>query len=324
MSHHYPGPDLTFPHGNAQLNFADLYIFPKPGDAGKSIVVMDVHPQVGLNPEGPTTTEPFSTNAMYELMIDTNGDVVTDLAYSVRFSPTKDGGQTATVRRIVGSKYERSGNDGEIVVDGAPVSKGRESTVTAAGAYRFFAGWRSDPFFFDTLGALNNLTFTGADFFIDKDICSIVLELPNAQLGSDNIQIWARTLDGASGSWVQADRGARPQQVPFLAGDRKAAYLAAQPENDAQFVPTFAHSLEHTGGYTPEEATRVTSNFLPDVLPYRTAAQPSYPTNGRALTEDVVAHFVPLITNGKVSGDGVTAHTDLLSDFPYVAPPHRA
>jgi hypothetical protein len=32
MSHHYPGPDLTFPHGDARLNFADLYVFPKAGE----------------------------------------------------------------------------------------------------------------------------------------------------------------------------------------------------------------------------------------------------------------------------------------------------
>jgi pimeloyl-ACP methyl ester carboxylesterase len=52
--------------------------------------------------------------------------------------------------------------------------------VTEAGDYRFFAGWRSDPFFFDTMGALNNLQFTGDDFFTDKDVCSIVLEVPNS------------------------------------------------------------------------------------------------------------------------------------------------
>jgi hypothetical protein len=35
----------------------------------------------------------------------------------------------------------------------------------------------------DTRGALNNMQFTGDDFFIDKDVCSIVLEVPNSALG---------------------------------------------------------------------------------------------------------------------------------------------
>jgi hypothetical protein len=46
MSHHYSGPDWGFPRGDARLDLTDLYAFPKPGDAGKSIVIMNVHPSV--------------------------------------------------------------------------------------------------------------------------------------------------------------------------------------------------------------------------------------------------------------------------------------
>ena len=95
----------------------------------------------------------------------------------------------------------------------------REARITEAGDHRFFAGWRSDPFFFDVMGALNNFQFTGNDNFTDKDVCSIVLEVPNSALGTKVLGLWARTVDGASGSWVQADRGARPSQAVFLPGD---------------------------------------------------------------------------------------------------------
>ena len=44
MSHHYAGPALGFPHGDARLNLSDLYAFPKPGAPGTSILIMDVHP----------------------------------------------------------------------------------------------------------------------------------------------------------------------------------------------------------------------------------------------------------------------------------------
>jgi len=37
----------------------------------------------------------------------------------------------------------------------------REASVTQAGDYRFFAGSRSDPFFFDVLGTLNNRDAAG-------------------------------------------------------------------------------------------------------------------------------------------------------------------
>jgi Domain of unknown function (DUF4331) len=59
--------------------------------------------------------------------------------------------------------------------------------VTQVGDYRFFAGWRSDPFFFDVAGALNNLQFTGEDFFTDKNVCAIVLELSNSALGAKEV-----------------------------------------------------------------------------------------------------------------------------------------
>jgi hypothetical protein len=323
MSHHYSGPDFGFPHGDGRLDLTDIYAFPKPGDPGKSILIMDVHPSVGFNPTGPTPDEPFSPKAVYELKIDTNGDLIADIAYRVQFSSPKDGAQTATLSRVEGEQAAGIGEGGQNILQGASVSTGREAKVTEAGDYRFFAGWRSDPFFFDTLGAINDLHFTGTDFFVDKDVCSIVIELPNPALGNTKVGLWHRTVDGASGKWVQADRGARPSQSVFLTGEKKAAYPAAEPKDDAQFVPVFAHSLEHTGGYTPEETTRVARTLLPDILIYDPKRPASYPNNGRALSDDVADVFITTITNGKVTTDNVGAHKDLLDAFPYVGPPHQ-
>jgi hypothetical protein len=323
MSHHYSGPNLGFPGGDARLNCTDLYVFPKRGDASKTILLWNSHPSVGVNPPGPTTTNPFVTTALYEVMIDTNGDVIADIAYSVRFAASKAGGLIASVRRIDGTKSERTGDEGVVIVEGAAVSTGRQPTITNAGDYRFFAGWRSDPFFFDAQGAINGMKFTGHDFLADKNVASIVLEVPTAELGS-KMNLWARTMDGASGSYTQADRNARASQEPFLAADEKSAYITGEPVHDARFVPVFAHSLQHTGGYTPEDATRVAATQLPDVLPYEPGREVSYPTNGRALTDDVEAYFLPVLTNGKVTGDGLKPHTDLLAEFPYAGPPHNA
>jgi hypothetical protein len=50
MSHHYSGPHFGFPHGDARLDLNDLYAFPKAGNAGKSILIMNVHPSVGVDP----------------------------------------------------------------------------------------------------------------------------------------------------------------------------------------------------------------------------------------------------------------------------------
>jgi hypothetical protein len=324
MSHHYSGPDFGFPHKDARLDLTDLYAFPKPGDAGKSIIIMDVHPSAALNPPGPTTNEAFAPEAIYELKIDTDGDNVANIAYRVRFSSSKDGAQTATLRRVEDAEAATTGDGGQTILEGAPVSTGAEARVTEAGDYRFFAGWRSDPFFFDTMGAVNNLQFTGNDFFAVADVCSIVLEIPNSALGLKKLGLWHRTLDGASGKWIPADRGARPSQSVFLTGDQKAAYITADPADDARFVAVFAHSLEHTGGYTPEEATRVARTLLPDILSYDPRQPASYPQNGRALSDDVMDGFISILTNGKLKTDNVGPHTDLLASFPYVGAPHLA
>ena len=109
MSHHYSGPDFGFPRGDARLDFTDLYAFPKPGDASKSILVMNVHPSHVVDPPGPTIAEPFAPEALYEFRVDTNGDAVADLAYRVRFQAHKDGSQTATLRRVEGEQACVSG-----------------------------------------------------------------------------------------------------------------------------------------------------------------------------------------------------------------------
>src|SRR5438045_3615745 len=284
MSHHYSGPDFGFPQGDARLDFTDLYVFPKPGETGKSILIVNVHPSAGENPPGPTTTEPFAPEALYELKIDTDGDGVADIAYRVRFSAFERGAQTATLYRAEGPLAASAADGGQLIVDGAPVSIGREARVTEAGDTRFFAGWRSDPFFCDVEGAKNNFQFTSDDFFADKDVCSIVLEVPNSALGAKEVRLWARTLTPGDGGWIQVERGARPAQAVVLVEERDA-YLGGKPADDGRFLAGFAHALEHTGGYTPVEAKRVAGTLVPDVLPYDLMRPASFPDSRRTVTD---------------------------------------
>jgi hypothetical protein len=300
----------------------DLYAFPKPGDPSKSIIVFNVHPSFRLDSPEPTTAEPFAPAALYEIKIDTNGDAIADICYSVQFASSEDGKQTATVRRLQGVRAAGVGEEGEVIVQQAPVSAGREAVVTEAGDYRFFFGWRSDPFFFDVNGNFNHMQFTGDDFFKDKNICSIVIELPNSALGNNEVGIWARTVDKTAEGLIQADRGGRPMQAVFLVGEEREAYLSGEPADDDRFIGVFAHELEHSGGYTPEDAKGVARKLLPDILSYNPREPVRYPYNGRTLTDDVVDVFLSMYTNGKVTGDKVGPHSDLLDGFPYLGPPH--
>src|SRR5207253_6902807 len=317
MSHHYSGPNLVFPRGDARLDYTDLFAFPKPGARSKSILIMDVHPSFDVLQSGPTTAEPFAPEGLYEIKIDTDGDAIADIAYQVRFASSGGGAQTATLRGLEGGQAAGTGEGGQVIVKGAPVSMGREAQVTQAGDYRFFAGWRSDPFFFDA-GAFNNFQFVGEDFFADKDICSIALEVPNAVLGRELMGLWARTLSWVDGRWVQGERGARPSQTPFLTGEQNEAYRAAEPKDDARFVGAFAHSLEHLVGFAPAEARRVAGTLLPDLIYYDSSRPAAFPENGRKPSDDAADTFLTIISDSKIKGDGIGAHGDLLSEFPYL------
>jgi len=107
-------------------------------------------------------------------------------------------------------------------------------------------------------GALNNLQFTGDDFFADKNVCSIVLEVPTLPWGPKRLACgtarWLRQREGAGPGPGRA--WSAPLQLFLVLGLSAAerdAYLAGDPADDTRFIAAFAHALEHTGGYTSEE-----------------------------------------------------------------------
>src|ERR1700704_4812214 len=102
----------------------------------------NVHPAFAVNPLGPTTKEPFAPGALYEIKIDTNGDDMADITYSAQFASSEDGKQTATLRRVNGTRAAGVCDEGDVIIEGAPVSVAREALVAEAGDYRAFFGWR--------------------------------------------------------------------------------------------------------------------------------------------------------------------------------------
>jgi hypothetical protein len=77
------------------------------------------------------------------------------------------------------------------------------------------------------------------------------------------------------------------------------------------------------GRLCPEEATRVAQAIPPDILIYDSKLAASYSKNGLTLTDDVVSVFLSVLTKGRVTGENVGHHRDLLTDFPYLGPPHK-
>jgi Domain of unknown function (DUF4331) len=311
------------PNGDPRTDITDVYAFLKPGDPSKSILILNV------NPLAPLLAAAFNSQAVYEINVDTNGDAMADLSFRIRFSDVESGSQTATVHLASGADAAGLNDGGAAIIAGAPVSFGPEAVITSRGDYRFYAGLRSDPFFFDLLGFIDDFNFSHGDFFADKNVFGIVLEVPNSALGTTakTTSIWGRTLLEQNGALVRDDRMARAAiNTVFNHGQDKNVFNNIDPSDDLTasttegitFVTSFANTLKALGG-DPGLATVL----LPDVLNYNFSKPTSYAAlNGRLLQDDVIDISLSLVTGGGLKTDNVGPHSDYLSDFPYLGTPH--
>jgi hypothetical protein len=260
---------------------------------------------------------------VYQINVDLDGDALTDLAYSISFSPADGGAQSATVRRVTGEKARSREAVGEIVVEGAPVSFGSDPTIAQSGPYRFFAGVRSDPFFADYDGFVNDMQFTGADYFAGKNVLGIVLEVPNGDLGSGPVGLWGRTSVTKGLDTLQVDRSGGPGiNIGFNQGEDMQSYNLLEPAQDrGHFFDRFVAVLVERSGYSEGEAKGIVEQILPDLLHYDHSQPAGFP-NGRKLEDDVIDGAVALFSRGQITSDKTGPHTDYLTDLPYLGPPN--
>lgn len=302
---------------HVNLNITDFYAFPKPGDTSKTILIMNV------NPMPPKLADSFDPAAVYEFRVDADGDAIADIAFRVTFSAYANGQQMATVRRATGQQATSNDDSGEIIIANAPVSFGSQVQVTNAGDYAFFAGSRSDPFFFDLMGFCNNLRFTGTDYFLDKDVFGIVLEVPNSALGAQaKVGLWTRVLWSHDGEWQQVARLGLPLvNILFNTAADKDLFNRSEPsQQKALFLDKVVAQLESMG-HTASRAQEVAQMFIPDILHYDSSSSQGF-FNGRRLSDDVADIILNLVTAGKTTTDMVGSHNDYLAAFPYLGQPH--
>lgn len=320
MSNHFSGPELKPPREDGRLDFTDLFAFQAPGDPSRCVLIMDV------NPFAPSMGEGLHRDAVYRINIDNDGDLQADIAFSFVFSPPDDDGrQSATVRLATGELARDHHASGEAIVEGAELSSGPEPNVVQAGPYTFAAGLRSDPFFVDIDGFLNNFHWTGIDTMGDKNIYSMALEFPSELLGpSSNLALWTRVSLESNGTLTSVDRGGQPTVTAiFNPEDAKEEYNQGEPAQDRQrYLDRFVEVLEHAGGYGHDDAITAAKQILPDVLRFDFSKPATFP-NGRLPTDPVIEARLAILGNGQIPSDGLKPHDDLLSEFPYLGAPHE-
>ena len=337
--------------GDRDIN--DVYVF-EGGNASRTVLAMTTNPAVNVPAVNPLAN--FGTNVRYAINVDRNGDARQDLAYVWRFGAANGAGaQSYTVTRYTGSNA-RTLASGVRIGSG---STGASGIGTAKDGARVFAGVRSDPFFFDLTGFIGTvfgvgtdnlevLDGTASDFFTPLNTNAVVIQVPDVALGATNIGVWGTTSFWNGSSWVAADQMGRPaintvfntSLVDGAAGTTKNQFNTTPPSQQAtafggkfrtNIITTLTNINQVLGtddafgctDYDVPTAEFLAGVLLPDLLTYDvTTSANGEALNGRALDDDVIDAELGITTNGCVTSDGVDAHTDYLSTFPYLGAPH--
>jgi hypothetical protein len=334
MSNHFTGLSLGPPLGDQRLDLCDLYAFQSPADPARTVLILNANPNAdALHPD-----------AIYRLAIDNDGDYLNDIAISYVFSPpAPGGGQTFDAFIATGTEARSAEAAGTKVVDAGQVSFGSTPNIITAGDYTFFAGSRSDAFFFDYDGVKNlfdtnggrNFTaphlggaspWTGVDSNTAANVFSTAIELPTSHLSADpDINIWGRCSLRRDGQLVHVDRAGHPSVSSFFNTDEtKEEYNASEPAHDRErWTDQFVHLLGHTGNYTREQALAAidAEGLLPDMLTFDPSKPARYP-NGRVFTDDVINYRLSFLSKGDIPPTGLSPHADTLGQFPYLGNPH--
>jgi hypothetical protein len=332
---------------NGERDINDIYAF-QGKDARNTVLAMTTNP--AINAFGGK----FGANVRYILNVDQNGDAIQDLAYVVRFDDGALGDQKYTVTRYQGSDA-LSLDHGDVIARGSTAGKGM---APIKGLHkgpgkdhgRFFAGVRSDPFFFDLTGFVGTVFHIGTDrlgtnvtdFFSGLNANAIVLEVPDSELGR-HIGVWGQTTWWDGSTWMPGDQMGRPaintvfnnKLIDPNSGATKNAFNATPPSRQrtgdgGQFRANIIATLTNINAalgtghpdYSTADAEGLADFLLPDILTYDTSTKAGN-LNGRALSDDVIDIELGITTNGSVTSDGVDAHSDYLKAFPYLGDPHH-
>ena len=327
--------DLVSVHGDRDIN--DVYVFPAAGN--RTVLVMTTNPAVNI-----PSIDPFGrygTNVQYRLNIDNTGDFVQDVSFVTTFGqPGSNGIQHYTVKRYTGSAAVNASGEGMAVASGfTGDAKGKPQ---GRDAIKAFAGQRSDPFFFDLIAFRDTVGYsagseglcdgTPSDFFAPLDTLAIVVEVPDAWLGT-NIGVWADTRQSSGGGWVIVDQMGRPAintvfnglpAVPATGTSAaKEAFNTTPPsmqDDTSTYLDHVKAVLAALGGYTDPTKSVLAGLLIPDVITYNTASSGTNILNGRALSDDVIDAELSIVLNNGAASDCVLWDGDSMGTFPYLVP----
>jgi Domain of unknown function (DUF4331) len=344
MGHHFDSPTSL---EDPRIDPTDFFAFGSP-DGQSTVFVLNVNPDAGRN-----VAAEFRPEALYEVKVDTNGDLTEDLSFRFSFGEPSPTGQSMSVTYGSGTDAVTMAVDetvpGLVVGSGAT---GAQVELSVGG--RVWAGHAADPFFANFFahgafigglmkdGMFRPEVFTDphlhdgkpANSFESRNVMSIVLEVPNTLLDTRDIQAWATISLYGHLPQQQVSRMANPVIVFYFGGGadpEKLTWLRGHPRDDrrvfSESATKFVTQAATAGGRASNPARyaeMVVEELLPDVLTFRVGSFASYGfagRNGRYLTDDAVDLQLTTITNVPVT-EGLKPAPRVRAEFPFVGEPY--
>jgi len=257
----------------------------------------------------------------------TTATCATTFAISYVYSQPKGGAQTFDVFLATGDEARSIEALGEKVVDGAGVSFGTDPNIVTGRRPHFFAGVRSDAFFFDfdgikglfdTSGGRNftaphlggESPWTDKDSNTEANIFSMVMELPTGDLGADpeGPDLGRCSLRKDDGVLLHVDRAGHPSVSSFFNTDEtKLEYNASEPESTTapggrtSFVHLMGHTVATAGRRRSPPSTRTA--YCPTCSPTTRPSPPPTPTGASSPTT-FINHRLAFLSKGDIPPTG--------------------
>jgi len=328
MSHHF---DTPTGREDPRLNLCDFYLF--PGRPGTTLLAMTVNPTAD-----PVAAPVFREEAVYAFRVDSDGDGREEVAFKVVFGEGRhvDDAHVQPYRVL-----RASGSDAEHGAGGDVLAEGDTGAVVDAAPVRVYAGTAYDVFGGNAAGlqafgdALRDGQFRpehfddGEDFFAERRVAAVVLEVPDDLVGTGEVHAWATvSLHGHAPEQQVAWWGLPLVTHLFLGDDEtREAFNRTPPSGD--LTPFLAHvvaaaetatSLAGTAPDPRAYAQQLLARLGRLTLPYEVGFPASFDVtgfNGRALGDDVMDVMLTLMADRAID-DGAAPHTCRTTDsFPY-------
>ena len=341
MSHHF---DTAIAREDPRLNLCDFYLF--RGQSGTTVMAMTVNPNAGT--KAPDT---FHEEGLYAFRFDVNDDAHEEVTFKIRFGevghaegegPEGRHVQTLEVRRATG-RDAAEGTEGEVIASG---TTGR--IVAGDAGVRIFAGLAPDLFAADPTAQIAyraalaagkfapDLFHTGANYFQNRNVTAIVIEVPTQLIGDPGatVRAWVTVSLCGHAPEVQVSRWGLPLMTHIFITDETAKdeYNRSHPSADvprfSQIVADALPRIIQLAGSTDDPAAyaqRVVERLFPTTLPYVLDSAASFGFagfNGRALTDNVENVMLSLQANTPIDQRTTVPRTNILDEFPYFGAPH--